>query len=100
MAADAGQPNPFGLLHVHGNVREWVLDAYRSRLPGGEITAPALQDGDDTAKREYRGGGWTDSARDARSAWRDLGLGMRPDTASDANGLRLVLAPKIPPAKP
>lgn len=92
-------PNAWGLYDVHGNVNEWVLDAYKSRLPGGNITAPALQAGDDNARREYRGGGWSDYARDARSAWRDLGQGVRPDTISDDIGLRVLLAPTLPLAK-
>ena len=88
-------PNAWGLYDVHGNVRQWVLDAYKARLPGGDITAPALAKGDDSARRLYRGGGWGDYARDARSAWRDPGQGVRPETTSDQIGLRVVLAPVI-----
>ncbi len=90
-------PNAWGLYDVHGNVREWVLDAYRSRLPGGDVTAPALAAGDDHARRLYRGGSWGDYARDARSAWRDPGQGVRPETISNQIGLRVVLAPVILP---
>jgi len=94
-------PNAWGIYDVHGNVNEWVLDAYKSRLPGGTIAAPALQAGDDNSRREYRGGGWSDYASAARSAWRDLlGEGARPGTVSDEIGLRVLLAPVIPPAKP
>jgi len=88
-------PNAWGLYDVHGNVRQWVLDAYKSRLPGGEITDPAPATGDESARRLYRGGGWSDYARDARSAWRDPGQGVRPETVSDQIGLRVVLAPVI-----
>jgi formylglycine-generating enzyme required for sulfatase activity len=90
-------PNAWGLYDIHGNVSEWVLDAYKSRLPGEAITAPGLQAGDATARREYRGGGWSDYASDCRSAWRDLSV--LPDTVSSAIGLRVVLAPVIT-AKP
>jgi formylglycine-generating enzyme required for sulfatase activity/serine/threonine protein kinase len=91
-------PNAWGLYDIHGNVREWVLDAYRARLPGGDVTAPALVYGDDNARRLYRGGSWGDMARDARSAWRDPGQGVRPETVSNQIGLRVVLAPIIAPA--
>jgi formylglycine-generating enzyme required for sulfatase activity/serine/threonine protein kinase len=91
-------PNAWGLYDIHGNVAEWVFDAYKSRLPGGNVTAPALVEGDNNAPREYRGGDWKDYARDARSAWRDNGV--RPDTVSNSIGLRLVLAPKITPTNP
>jgi len=30
----------------HGNVSEWMLDVYKSRLPGDQVTAPDLQTGD------------------------------------------------------
>ena len=31
---NTSQPNPFGLLQVHGNVREWVEDCWKNRSPG------------------------------------------------------------------
>ena len=31
---DAAEPNPFGLLHVHGNVSEWVEDCWNETLAG------------------------------------------------------------------
>ena len=31
---DAGEANPFGLLHVHGNVAEWVEDCWQERSRG------------------------------------------------------------------
>lgn len=90
-------PNAWGLYDIHGNVSEWVLDAYKSRLPGDSVTAPALQPGEANARREYRGGGWSDYASDCRAGWRDLSV--QPDTVSGAIGLRMVLAPVIT-AKP
>ena len=92
-------PNAWGLYDVHGNVAEWVLDPYQSRLPGGNATAPTGGAGDPAAKRLYRGGGWQDRATDSRSAWRDLDGGVRPETISNDIGLRVILAP-IVAAKP
>jgi formylglycine-generating enzyme required for sulfatase activity/serine/threonine protein kinase len=89
-------PNAWGLYDVHGNVREWVLDVYKSRLPGGNLTDPAPATGEANARRAFRGGGWSDYAADSRSAWRDDGA--HPDTVSNAIGFRLVLAPTIPDA--
>ncbi len=94
-------PNSWGLYDVYGNVGEWVLDAYRSNLPGGAITAPALIVGPADAKHIYRGGDWLDDASSARSAWRDENATKRPDAAYNTIGLRVLLAPVIPPpAKP
>jgi formylglycine-generating enzyme required for sulfatase activity len=92
-------PNAFGLYDVHGNVGEWVLNPYQSRLPGGTITVPEAGPGDPNAKRVHRGGGWRDNASDSRSAWRDPNGGDRPDTESSNIGLRVILAPVIA-AKP
>ncbi len=96
------KPNPWGLFDVHGNVAEWVLDVYRSTLPGGTVTAPALVTGPIDARRLYRGGGWSDDASASRSAWRDNDYGgYRPDAMYNNVGLRVVLAPIIvSPAKP
>jgi formylglycine-generating enzyme required for sulfatase activity/serine/threonine protein kinase len=88
-------PNPWGLYDVHGNVSEWMLDVYKSRLPGDQVTAPDLQTGDPDDRHGFRGGSWTDYAADCRSAWRDDG--GRPDSVSNSIGFRLVLAPKIQP---
>jgi len=87
--------NAWGLNDIHGNVGEWVLDAFRSHLPGDNIISPALYAGDDSSRRVYRGGGWSDYARDTRSAWRDPSQGVRPETTSNQIGLRIVLAPVV-----
>jgi formylglycine-generating enzyme required for sulfatase activity len=34
VATDASEANPFGLLHVHGNVWEWVEDCWNASLAG------------------------------------------------------------------
>lgn len=83
------QPNAFGLYDMHGNVREWTLDYYNGRLRGGSLTDPeARRDGSRIAAR---GGSWEDFAVRVRSAARDE---IRPDTRSNAIGLRVVLAPQ------
>lgn len=93
-------PNSFGLHDIHGNVREWCLDWYQSRLPGGTQRDPVIPRPDgsrfheqDHARKVYRGGSYEDFAHNARSASR--GEGMRPSTTSPATGFRIVLAPVV-----
>ena len=93
--------NAWGLYDVYGNVGEWVLDAYRSTLPGGTITAPALVTGLADARHIFRGGDWLDDASWARSAWRDENQIKRPDATYNTIGLRVFLAPIVTtPVKP
>jgi formylglycine-generating enzyme required for sulfatase activity len=68
--ADAGAANPFGLLHVHGNVREWVEDCWNDNLVGLPSSAAARTTGDCT-RRVVKGGSWADEPRDLRLAKRD-----------------------------
>jgi len=58
---------------------------------GDTITAPAPQAGDANARREYRGGGLEDYARTAAPRG-VIWAKASPDTASDAIGLRVLLA--------
>jgi formylglycine-generating enzyme required for sulfatase activity len=69
VATDASEANPFGLLHVHGNVREWVEDCWNASLAGlpGD-GAPRLTG--DCSRRVLRGGAWSDEPQDLRSAKR------------------------------
>ncbi len=57
--------NPWGLHDMHGNVIEWCRDAYIPKLPGG--LNPEVQEG---TTGTLRGGGWGDSIRDCRTAYR------------------------------
>lgn len=82
--------NRWGLHDMHGNVREWCLDPFNERLPGG-----ALRDwqGETTGHdRPVRGGGWQDFAHRCRSAARER---LDPETRSAAVGFRVVLAPAM-----
>lgn len=83
-------PNPFGLYDIHGNVREWVLDYYNGRLPGGNQQDWLQRT--PNPRRSFRGGGWEDFAIHARSAYRGEGRGE--DTRSSSTGFRIVLAPE------
>ncbi len=84
------QANAFGLFDVHGNVREWTLDAYNGRLEGGELVDPHPRTGD--RRIAVRGGGWEDTAARVRSAVRE---GISREVTSEAIGFRVVLAPKL-----
>ena len=43
---DAAEPNPFGLLHMHGNVAEWVEDCWDETLAGLPRDGTARTTGD------------------------------------------------------
>ena len=58
-------PNAFGLYDMHGNVWEWVDDAWRN----GYDTAKDMQP-DGAAPRVLRGGSWYDFPGVLRSAFR------------------------------
>jgi formylglycine-generating enzyme required for sulfatase activity len=67
------RPNPWGLHDMHGNVAEWVLDAYSSdgylRLGQARIKSP-LNVPTQIYPRVVRGGSWVDDAPALRSAAR------------------------------
>ncbi|MGE9296249.1 MAG: SUMF1/EgtB/PvdO family nonheme iron enzyme [Puniceicoccales bacterium] len=85
------QPNAWGLYDMHGNVREWCLDSYNARLPGGDQTDWIRREG--SSRRAIRGGGWEDFAIHARSAYRSEGMSESARSASA--GIRVVLGPKV-----
>jgi formylglycine-generating enzyme required for sulfatase activity len=66
---DTGEANPFGLLHVHGNVREWVEDCWNDSLVGLPKDGSARRSGD-CRSHVLRGGSWADEPKDLRSAKR------------------------------
>jgi formylglycine-generating enzyme required for sulfatase activity len=69
VATDASAPNPFGLLQVHGNVREWVEDCWNANLSGLPQDGTARTTGD-CSGHVVRGGSWADEPKDLRSAKR------------------------------
>lgn len=70
---DAGEPNQFGLLHVHGNVAEWVEDCWQENLLGLPRDGAARTEGD-CQRRVVRGGSWSDEPKALRSAARSWQL--------------------------
>jgi formylglycine-generating enzyme required for sulfatase activity len=66
---DSSEANPFGLLHVHGNVSEWVEDCWQDNLLGLSPDGLARTNGD-CSRRVLRGGSWADEPKDVRSAAR------------------------------
>lgn len=69
-------PNAFGLEDMHGNVCEWVADAWRANYNAAT----------DEAHRVIRGGAWDYMPRLLRSAWRDFAT---PDAKRDNLGFRI-----------
>ena len=69
-------PNAFGLEDMHGNVCEWVADAWRANYSAEP----------DEAHRVIRGGAWDYMPRLLRSAWRDFAAA---DTKRDNLGFRI-----------
>lgn len=72
VAVTAGQPNPWGFYHVHGNAASWTADCW-SRTLGGLPTNGEASVAGDCSRRSVRGGAWTSNADDIRSAYREPG---------------------------
>jgi formylglycine-generating enzyme required for sulfatase activity len=72
--------NAFGLHDLHGNVCEWVEDAWHPGYAGAPADGSAWTDPDGGDRRVIRGGAWDYLPRLLRSAWRDsLPRGRRRD---------------------
>ena len=63
------QPNSYGLYDMHGNVWEWAEDCWNGSYAGAPSDGRAWELGN-CYRRVVRGGSWSDSPRDLRSAGR------------------------------
>jgi eukaryotic-like serine/threonine-protein kinase len=68
--------NAFGLLDIHGNVREWCEDSLHENYQGAPIDGSAWVDRQDNQSRLLRGGSWSDKPADCRSARRNWRSGV------------------------
>ncbi len=81
------EPNGFGLYDTAGNVFEWVADCFHDRFSEApEDGSPVKKEG--CGKRVIRGGAWSFSPHEIRSAnrWRDF-----PTRRSDDTGFRVAM---------
>ena len=73
-AVGGRKPNPWGLLDMHGNVGEWVLDLYRpdayKARAGAPAVAPVAMPTDHIYPHVVRGGSWDHDAPALRCAAR------------------------------
>ena len=63
-------PNAFGLYDMHGNAREWCLDYFQADLGADPVENPKGPTSAAGSARVARGGGFTSSAAECRSAYR------------------------------
>jgi formylglycine-generating enzyme required for sulfatase activity len=78
--------NAFGLHDMQGNVREWVQDVWHDYYLGAPSDGSAWMSGGDQSRRVLRGGSWSNSSQDLRSAFRSWGA---PDNRSFYLGFRI-----------
>ena len=83
-----GAPNPFGLVNMLGNVRQWVEDCW-SANPGPPPAGGAARLDGDCGERVTRGGSYDDKPQELRAAARSW---ETADTRSQKIGFRVARA--------
>jgi len=78
--------NQFGLHDLHGNVCEWMEDAWHANYSDAPCDGSAWIYGGDAKLRVIRGGAWDHLPRLLRSAWRD---GLDANRRRDNLGFRV-----------
>ena len=63
--------NRFGLVDLHGNVREWCADSWHGNYANAPTDGRIWQHNGDETKRVIRGGSWNTAPQKCRSARRD-----------------------------
>jgi formylglycine-generating enzyme required for sulfatase activity len=69
LPVDAAPPNPFGVYHIVGNVRQWVADCWNPTLQGLPLDGRPRMTGD-CESHVVRGGSWSDEPVDLRASAR------------------------------
>jgi formylglycine-generating enzyme required for sulfatase activity len=90
-------PNGWGLYQMHGNVWEWVQDAWHRHYQGAPTDRAAWETAEPRADRVIRGGSWNYDAGRCRSAYR---LRSRPDDRGRDLGFRCARVQLREPARP
>jgi formylglycine-generating enzyme required for sulfatase activity len=79
-------PNAFGLHDMHGNVSEWVQDVWHDNYVDAPSNGSAWVTGGDPSRRVLRGGSWSGSPLNVRSAIR---FGDLPVNRNYGTGFRI-----------
>ncbi len=77
--------NPWGLYEMHGNVDEWVQDAWHGNYKGAPTDGSVWESTEAGVAHVLRGGSWSNDARGCRSADRN---DYQPDDQDNNLGFR------------
>jgi formylglycine-generating enzyme required for sulfatase activity len=78
-------PNAWGLYEMHGNVWEWVQDAWHGDYTGATTDGSVWESADAGGPKVVRGGSWNGNARRCRCAYR---FNFGPDSQNFIIGFR------------